>query len=184
MMELLKKAGRSDIRVAMNFSPRELENSSVDEMIMTGLTERDLPVSMFEIEITEEAPLDRYRVHERLGRLSGFGISIALDDFGTGFSTLASLKDIRIRKVKIDKEFICGIAKSRDDQLLVKAVIDLGRAFDIEVMAEGVETEEDRRVLQVLGCCTAQGFLFARALPINEAVEMALGKAAAGKGSG
>jgi len=184
MMELLKKAGRSDIRVAMNFSPRELENSSVDEMIMTGLTERNLPVSMFEIEITEEAPLDRYRVHERLGRLSGFGISIALDDFGTGFSTLASLKDIRIRKVKIDKEFICGIAKSRDDQLLVKAVIDLGRAFDIEVMAEGVETEEDRRVLQVLGCCTAQGFLFARALPINEAVEMALGKAAAGKESG
>jgi len=176
MIERLQQAGCSDIRVAMNLSPRELENSSIDEMIVEGLRERNLPVSMFEIEITEEAPVDRHRVDERLGRLSDFGISIALDDFGTGFSTLASLKDSRIGKVKIDKDFIGGIVNSRDDQLLVKAVIDLGRAFEIEVMAEGVETEEDCHVLQALGCRIAQGFLFSKALPMDEAIDLVIRK--------
>ena len=172
LIDQLLKAGRDDLRVAMNLSPRELENSSVDDMILTGLQQRGLPVSMLEIEITEEAPVDRARMSERLGHLADFGISIALDDFGTGFSTLASLKDTRIRKVKIDKDFIGGIADSRGDQFLVKAVIDLGRAFDIEVMAEGVETEEDCRILRALGCTTAQGFLFSRALPIDEAIKL------------
>ena len=181
LIDRLLKAGRNDLRVAMNLSPRELENSSVDDMVLTGLRQRGLPVSMFEIEITEEAPVDRARMSERLGHLANFGISIALDDFGTGFSTLASLKDSRIRKVKIDKDFIGGIADSRGDQFLVKAVIDLGRAFDIEVMAEGVETEEDCRILRALGCTTAQGFLFSRALPMDEAVKLASDRSGKGE---
>ncbi|MER9484131.1 EAL domain-containing protein [Mesorhizobium sp. M0494] len=129
---------------------------------------------MFEIEITEESPVDPDRVDEKLGRLSHAGISIALDDFGTGFSTLASLKDSRIRKVKIDQGFIRGLAKSREDRLLVKSVIDLGNMLGIEVMAEGVETEADRQTLHKLGCRTAQGFLFSKAVPLSQALEMAV----------
>lgn len=164
LIESLLKLGRPDVRVAMNVSPRELEAGNIDDLIVNGLRAKGLPSSMFEIEITEEAPVDPERVDAKLGNLSHAGISIALDDFGTGFSTLASLKDKRIAKVKIDKAFIRGLAESPKDQMLVKAVIDLGRSLGIDVMAEGVETETDRKTLQALGCRTAQGYLFARAM--------------------
>jgi EAL domain-containing protein (putative c-di-GMP-specific phosphodiesterase class I) len=151
-----------------------LEAGDIDDMILNGLAAKDLPATMFEIEITEKSPVDPDRVDEQLGRLSHAGISVALDDFGTGFSTLASLKDRRIRKVKIDQGFIRGLAKSREDRLLVKTVIDLGRALGIEVMAEGVETEADRQAPRRLGCRTAQGFLFSKAVPLSHALELAV----------
>ncbi|WP_274425313.1 putative bifunctional diguanylate cyclase/phosphodiesterase [Chelativorans sp. YIM 93263] len=174
MIEDLAQADCREVRVAMNVSPRELEAGSIDDLILNGLAAKNLPTAMLEIEITEEAPVDRDRVDEKLERLSQAGISIALDDFGTGFSTLASLKDRRIGKVKIDKGFIRGLAESRDDQLLVKAVIDVGRSLGIEVMAEGVETEADQQLLRALGCRMAQGFLFSKALHPRQALELVL----------
>ncbi|RWI76528.1 MAG: EAL domain-containing protein [Mesorhizobium sp.] len=173
-IDALVKADCRDVRVTMNVSPRELEAGDIDEMVLNGLAAKDLPATMFEIEITEESPVDPDRVDEKLGRLSHAGISIALDGFGTGFSTLASLKDSRIRKVKIDQGFIRGLAKSREDRLLVKTVIDLGRTLGIEVMAEGVETEADRQTLHKLGCKTAQGFLFSKAVPLSQALGLAV----------
>ncbi|TIT99335.1 MAG: EAL domain-containing protein, partial [Mesorhizobium sp.] len=123
MIEELARTGRQDVRVAMNLSPRELEAGNVDDMILGGLETKNVPAAMLEIEITEEAPVDRDRVDEKLERLADAGISIVLDDFGTGFSTLVSLKDSRIRKIKIDKDFVRDLAKSVEDQALVKAVI-------------------------------------------------------------
>ncbi|WP_137931740.1 putative bifunctional diguanylate cyclase/phosphodiesterase [Mesorhizobium comanense] len=170
MIEDLARAGRHDVRVAMNLSPRELEAGNVDDMILDIVKARNVPTAMLEIEITEEAPVDRDRVDEKVGHLADAGISIVLDDFGTGFSTLVSLKDSRIRKIKIDKDFVRDLAKSVEDQALVKAVIDLGRTLGIEVMAEGVETDADRMILRSLGCVVAQGFLFSAALPRHEAL--------------
>ncbi|MER8439234.1 bifunctional diguanylate cyclase/phosphodiesterase [Mesorhizobium sp. M1312] len=174
LIDGLLKADCRHVHVAMNVSPRELEAGDIDDIVLDGLAAKGLPATMFEIEITEESPVDPDRVDEKLGRLSHAGISIALDDFGTGFSTLASLKDSRIRKVKIDQGFIRGLAKSREDRLLVKSVIDLGTMLGIEVMAEGVETEADRQTLHKLGCRTAQGFLFSKAVPLSQALEMAV----------
>lgn len=170
MIEELARKGRQDVRVAMNLSPRELEAGNVDDMILGGLETKNVPAAMLEIEITEEAPVDRDRVDEKLERLADAGISIVLDDFGTGFSTLVSLKDSRIRKIKIDKDFVRDLAKSVEDQALVKAVIDLGRTLGIEVMAEGVETDADRLILRSLDCTIAQGFLFSAALPMHDAL--------------
>ncbi|MDX8480691.1 bifunctional diguanylate cyclase/phosphodiesterase [Mesorhizobium sp. VK24D] len=170
MIEELARNGRQDVRVAMNLSPRELEAGNVDDMILDGLKAKNVPAAMLEIEITEEAPVDRDRVDEKVERLADAGISIVLDDFGTGFSTLASLKDSRIRKIKIDKDFVRNLAKSVEDQALVKAVIDLGRTLGIAVMAEGVETDADRLILRSLDCTIAQGFLFSAALPMHEAL--------------
>lgn len=170
MIEKLMADGRRDVRVAMNLSPRELEAGSVDALILDGLKAKDLPANMLEIEITEEAPLDHEVVDEKLRHLSDAGISIVLDDFGTGFSTLVSLKDGWIRKIKIDQSFVRDLAKSVKDQAVVKSVIDLGLALGREVLAEGVETDADRRILQGLGCTTAQGFLFSKALPMKEAL--------------
>jgi diguanylate cyclase (GGDEF)-like protein len=170
MIGELVKNGRRDVRVAMNLSPRELEAGNVDDMILHGLKAEDVPAAMLEIEITEEAPFDRDRVDEKVGRLADAGISIVLDDFGTGFSTLVSLKDRRIRKIKIDKDFVRDLAKSVEDQAVVEAVIGLGRALGIEVMAEGVETDADRMILRSLGCVIAQGYLFSPALPLRDAL--------------
>ncbi|WP_224543903.1 putative bifunctional diguanylate cyclase/phosphodiesterase [Mesorhizobium sp. CA16] len=166
----LVKHGRRDVRVAMNLSPRELEAGNVDDMILDGLKAKDVPAAMLEIEITEEAPVDRDRVDEKVGRLADAGISIVLDDFGTGFSTLVSLKDSRIRKIKIDKDFVRDLAKSLEDQAVVEAVIGLGRTLGIEVMAEGVETDADRMILRSLGCVIGQGYLFSAALPLGDAL--------------
>ncbi|WP_292120654.1 EAL domain-containing protein [Mesorhizobium sp.] len=170
MVEELVRNGRQDLRVAMNLSPRELEAGNVDDMILDSLKTKNVPAAMLEIEITEEAPVDRDRVDEKLERLADAGISIVLDDFGTGFSTLVSLKDSRIRKIKIDKNFVRDLARSVEDQALVKAVIDLGRTLGIEVMAEGVETDADRLILRSLDCMIAQGFLFSAALPMRDAL--------------
>ncbi|RAZ87006.1 GGDEF-domain containing protein [Mesorhizobium hawassense] len=170
MIAELVRQGRPDVRVAMNLSPRELEAGNVDDMILDGLKAEDVPAAMLEIEITEEAPVDRARVDEKVGRLADAGISIVLDDFGTGFSTLVSLKDSRIRKIKIDKDFVRDLAKSVEDQALVEAVIGLGRTLGIEVMAEGVETDADRMILRSLGCMIAQGYLFSPALPMRDAL--------------
>ena len=170
MIGELVRHGRNDVRVAMNLSPRELEAGNVDDMILTGLKARNVPAAMLEIEITEEAPVDRARVDEKVGHLADAGISIVLDDFGTGFSTLVSLKDSRIRKIKIDKDFVRDLAKSVEDQALVEAVIGLGHTLGIEVMAEGVETDADRMILRSLGCMIAQGYLFSPALPMRDAL--------------
>ncbi|WP_246684896.1 GGDEF domain-containing phosphodiesterase [Mesorhizobium sp. B2-7-1] len=170
MIGELVRQGRRDVRVAMNLSPRELEAGNIDDMILTGLKARGVPAAMLEIEITEEAPVDRARVDEKVGHLADAGISIVLDDFGTGFSTLVSLKDSRIRKIKIDKDFVRDLAKSVEDQALVEAVIGLGRTLGIEVMAEGVETDADRMILRSLGCMIAQGYLFSAALPMRDAL--------------
>ncbi|WP_245456535.1 EAL domain-containing protein [Mesorhizobium sp. M2A.F.Ca.ET.043.05.1.1] len=170
MIAELVRQGRPDVRVAMNLSPRELEAGNVDDMILDGLKAKNVPAAMLEIEITEEAPVDRDRVGQKVGHLADAGISIVLDDFGTGFSTLVSLKDSRIRKIKIDKDFVRDLAKSVEDQAVVEAVIGLGRTLGIEVMAEGVETDADRMILRSLGCMIAQGYLFSAALPMRDAL--------------
>lgn len=176
MIEELVKNGRRHVRVAMNLSPRELEAGDVDQMILDSLKTKNIPMAMLEIEITEEAPVDRDRIDEKLERLADAGLSIVLDDFGTGFSTLVSLKDSRIRKIKIDKDFVRDLAKSVEDQALVKAVIDLGRTLGMEVVAEGVETDADRLILRSLDCMIAQGFLFSAALPMHDALAFDAGR--------
>lgn len=169
MMELLRSEGRGGIKIAINISPRELEAADIDCMILEGLAERGLPASMLEIEITEEAPVNLGRVGEKLGRLAEAGISIVLDDFGAGFSTLASLRDGRISKVKIDRSFANDLAGTEESRLLMKAIIDLAHTLGIQVMAEGVETPEQARILQSMGCSCAQGYLFSPALPTEQA---------------
>lgn len=168
LLELLNKKNRPDIRVAMNLSPLELEVTDIEKVILEGLRDRGLSTAQFEIEITEEASLNYSRVGKKLKSMADTGISIALDDFGTGFSTFASIKNGWINKIKIDKEFVGGSTSSVDDALLVKSVVDLGKALEIEVSAEGVETEESARLLLSLGCTLAQGFLFSKPVPVAE----------------
>ncbi|MBN9046076.1 MAG: EAL domain-containing protein [Rhizobiales bacterium] len=172
MIGKLRDRGRADLTVAMNLSPRELVNGQIPHEILSEMDRHGLPSAMLEVEITEEAPFDQRAMNESLGVLSDGGVAIALDDFGTGFATFASLRNGRIDKIKIDKDFVSGIDQSRENQHIVRAIVEIGTALGIKVTAEGVETEAERATLFRLGCNSGQGYLFAPALRAERAIAM------------
>jgi len=100
-------------------------------------------------------------------------VTIVVDDFGVGYSSLASLRDHYVRQVKIDRSFVAGLGGSSGNRVLVNAIVQLGRALDIEVVAEGIETVDELDVLRTLGCRLGQGYHFARPAPLPEVVAWA-----------
>ncbi len=104
----------------------------------------------------------------RLRALAGLGVILSIDDFGTGYSSLAYLKKFPIHKLKIDRSFIIALATDESDQAIVSAIIQMGRALKLTVIAEGVETTAQRDVLQRLQCNQYQGFLCAPGVPSEE----------------
>ena len=103
-----------------------------------------------------------------LGELRALGVSLSLDDFGTGYSSLASLDQLPIDTVKIDRAFVAKMVSSSYQTALVKSTVQVAEALDLAVIAEGVETEAQAEALAALGCRGAQGFLFSRPVPANE----------------
>jgi EAL domain-containing protein (putative c-di-GMP-specific phosphodiesterase class I) len=173
-MQALRAAGIPDIRVAMNVSPREMAQIPVDEIVLDRLRALGLPPCLLEIEITEETALDIEAVQGKLLALSRAGIGVALDDFGIGYSSLASLRQLRAGRVKIDRSLVTGLSTSDDKRGLVQAVLGLGRALGLEVVAEGVETAEDLATLRALGCPFLQGYHLGRPVPADEALRRVL----------
>ncbi len=170
MIRALRDLGLEHVWVAMNVSPREVSRIAVDELLLGRLREAGLPPAMLEIEITEETALDIRSVQDKLNRLSRAGVHIAIDDFGIGYSSLASLRHLHVNRIKIDRSFVTGIAASSGDQILVQAILKIGESLGIEVVAEGVETADDLRLLQGLGCRLIQGHHFKPARPRAEVV--------------
>jgi diguanylate cyclase (GGDEF)-like protein/PAS domain S-box-containing protein len=124
---------------------------------------------LLELEVTESAAMtDPLQARELLGSLLAAGVCVVLDDFGTGYSSLAHLRDLPISRVKIDRTFIGPMLDSPADAKIVKAVIALARTLGLQVVAEGVETAEQLRLLRILDCDTYQGWLFARAMPAEQ----------------
>jgi diguanylate cyclase (GGDEF)-like protein len=172
MMQMLRQRGLEHIRVAMNISPREMSQLPVDELLLSVLAAQHLPRSMIEIEITEETALDILGVQQKLVALSEAGIRITVDDFGVGYSSLGSLRQFHVDRVKIDRCFVSGLAHSTGDQALVQAMLNLGRSLGFEVVAEGVETADDLHALQTLGCDFMQGYHLGRPLPLEESIAL------------
>jgi diguanylate cyclase (GGDEF)-like protein len=173
-MQALRAGGVPDIRVAMNVSPREMAQIPVDEIVLDRLQALGLAPAFLEIEITEETALDIAAVQGKLAALSRAGIRVALDDFGIGYSSLASLRQLRAGRVKIDRSLVTGLSASDDKRGLVQAVLGLGRALGLEVVAEGVETAEDLATLRTLGCPFVQGYHLGRPVPAEQALRQAL----------
>jgi EAL domain-containing protein (putative c-di-GMP-specific phosphodiesterase class I) len=105
-------------------------------------------------------------------KLNRLGVRLAIDDFGTGHSSLAYLKQFPVHEVKVDRAFVKGVAESRVDSAIVRAVIDLANAIGIAAVAEGVETPDQVTGLRMLGCRIAQGYFFSHPLPANEFYEL------------
>jgi diguanylate cyclase (GGDEF)-like protein len=157
--------GLDSATVALNVSPREFALYSVADMLEEVTAIHAVCPAALEIEITEEAILDPALADAQLKRLEEAGYKLAVDDFGMGHSSLAYLISLKIDRLKIDRSFVKDVARSETNQKLVTAMVSLGQSLGLDIVVEGVETQEDATVLARLGCTMAQGYLFARPMP-------------------
>jgi EAL domain-containing protein (putative c-di-GMP-specific phosphodiesterase class I) len=163
--------------VAVNLSPRQFRQPDLVQAITAILAEAGLEAHHLELEITEGVAMhDPVATQRVLEALSDMGIAIAIDDFGTGYSSLGYLQRFSLDYLKIDQSFVCGLATRTHDEHLVRSIIALAHNMDLGVIAEGVETEEQRTLLKVWGCDEAQGYLLCRPQPAAE-LEAILGSA-------
>jgi diguanylate cyclase (GGDEF)-like protein len=156
------------IKLAVNLSPVQLRSESIVETVMGVLQTSGLPASRLELEVTESVMLAGEASRSRLEKLRSIGIAIVLDDFGTGYASLSYLAQMPFSKIKIDRGFVTDLPTLRTSRAIVAAIINLARELDMDVTAEGVETEEQLLILQAAACSDAQGYLFARPKPIED----------------
>jgi EAL domain-containing protein (putative c-di-GMP-specific phosphodiesterase class I) len=139
-------------------------------MLQSQLKSWDIPAEKVMLEITETAMmLDPTHARDTLQQLNALGVKLAVDDFGTGFSSLAYLKQLPVQELKIDKSFVMEMVHDENDAVIVRSTIDLAHNLGLRVVAEGVETQEIRDLLEILDCDVIQGYLLSRPLPAGEA---------------
>ncbi|MEU2610736.1 bifunctional diguanylate cyclase/phosphodiesterase [Micromonospora sp. NPDC007271] len=155
-----------DLPVSVNVSPRSLLDARFPGAVLARLRAHDLPPDRLVLELTETLTLSQLDVVDRvLSQLRDSGVQLALDDFGTGYSSLSLLSRIPVHELKIDRSFVIAMESSAEAAAVIRSTLDLGRSLDLTVVAEGVESEPQRRALWELGCAAGQGHLFARPLP-------------------
>ena len=161
-------AGLMPMRLSVNFSARQFQQPTFIADVAHILQETNLDPRWLELELTESSIMkDPEAAIEKLHELKLMGIKVAIDDFGTGYSSLNYLKRFPIDTLKIDKTFVSDVCKDPHDTAIVRAIINLGHALDLTVIAEGVETKEQLQYLSALECDVVQGFLFSKALPAS-----------------
>jgi diguanylate cyclase (GGDEF)-like protein len=166
-----REAGLNAPRVAVNISPIQLRQhdfvSSLEQAIRAGVT----PTSI-DVEITESLVMEDIEGNIRkLKELRALGLGIAIDDFGTGYSSLAYLAKLPVQVLKIDRSFIIAMLNDRDTMTLVSTIISLAHSLRLKVVAEGVEEEEQAKMLRLLRCDEMQGYLFSRPVPKEALLE-------------
>lgn len=162
--------GGEPLRVSVNLSPVQFAREDLTDRVAAALAAARLPPQMLELEITETAAMRSPELAARhLGALRALGVRLALDDFGTGHSSLSRLKLLNVDCVKIDRSLVKDCTESAHGAALCRAAIALGLALGLEVVAEGVETQEQRQFLAQERCSTIQGFLLARPMPARDA---------------
>ena len=163
--ELPKQA---PLRLAVNLSALQLSQPALVDDIAATLRDHGTDPNSLILEVTESVLMHDPGSLSTLNAIHDLGIALHVDDFGTGYSNLAYLKTLPVDALKIDRAFVDGLATDPDDRAIVTAVLALAHAFTLNVVAEGVETQQQLSILQELGCDFAQGFLFSRPLPYDE----------------
>jgi diguanylate cyclase (GGDEF)-like protein len=157
--------GFTQLHIAVNLSPRQCRQPNFYEIVQNILEETGLPARALNLEITENTLLQRNEENvEILEQLSSMGIELSVDDFGTGYSSLAYLQRFPINSLKIDRSFIQGIGHDSNNTALVSAIIAMANSLDLNVLAEGVETQQQASFLMEQGCPAAQGYYYSQAL--------------------
>ena len=153
------------IKVAVNLSPLQFQTDGLCERVSRVLEATGLPAKRLQLEVTEGLVIrDVERTFVELERLRALGIQILMDDFGVGYSSLSYFERFRFDKVKIDKSFVDRLSSSQASKAVIRAVVGLGQELGMAIVAEGVETEDQMRLLVELGCTHLQGFLFSEPL--------------------
>jgi len=152
--------------VAVNLSPIQVKDRALFTLVSAMLQETGVDPTRLVLEITEGVLIeDPEETRERLEEIRELGVRVALDDFGSGYSSLSYLQRFPFDKLKIDGSFVAPLGKSENSGFIIQAIVALGRALNLGVLVEGVETEQQRVLLRLAGCDEMQGFLFARPAP-------------------
>jgi EAL domain-containing protein (putative c-di-GMP-specific phosphodiesterase class I) len=164
-----QQAGMVQIPIAINLSAKHFNHKSLLDDVVQTLSDFGVPPNCLELELTETSVMqDANATIATMERLKDVGVLLALDDFGTGYSSLSQLKGLPLDSLKLDQSFVRGLPGDRDDLAICTAVIAMGQALGMNVIAEGVETPEQLAVLRSLGCDQVQGYLFAKPMPAEE----------------
>jgi diguanylate cyclase (GGDEF)-like protein len=164
-----RRAGLPPLVMAVNLSAVQFRRGDVEQTVLAVLEAAGLPPEWLELELTESI-----LIHESEGalatvrRLKQQGVRFSIDDFGTGYSSLSYLKRFEIDKLKIDRSFVRDLAVDPDDAAIVRAIIQMARSLGLSTIAEGVETDEMLSRLRAFGCDEAQGYYFARPMPVQD----------------
>jgi len=151
------------LRMAVNVSANQLARPSFADRLRRLLEETGVDPSLVELEVTEGVIVEGAgEAREAIDQIAALGVGIAIDDFGTGYSGLAYLKRLPIDTVKIDQSFVRDLTIDPDDAAIVTAIVAMARSLGVEVIAEGIETEDQLAELKRLGCHRGQGYLLAR----------------------
>jgi diguanylate cyclase (GGDEF)-like protein len=161
--------GLEPMRLSVNFSARQFQQSTFVANVAQTLKETGLDPQWLELELTESSIMkEPEEAAEKLHELRAMGIRIAVDDFGTGYSSLSYLRRLPIDTLKIDKSFVQDVCNDSQDAAIVEAIVTVGHALDLTVIAEGVETPEQLAYLNKLHCDVLQGFLFSHSLSTED----------------
>jgi len=164
-----QEQGLPPVRVAVNLSAKQFGQYHLDEVVASTLLETGLDAEWLELELTESAIMkDADKNIALLTKFKEMGISVAIDDFGTGYSSLSYLKNFPISRLKIDRSFVRDITTNPDDAAIARIIIDIARALNLNVIAEGVETRAQMQFLSFNNCEEMQGYHFSRPVPAEE----------------
>ena len=170
-----------DLRLAVNVSARQFRQPDFAEQVMEVLARSGAEPTRLKIELTESIVIDDVdEVISRMQTLKALGIGFSMDDFGTGFSSLSYLKRLPLDQLKIDRAFVSDLASDPNDGVIARTIITMGKTLGLDVIAEGVETEDQLACLRTFGCQAFQGYLFSRPLPLGAFEEMLRGRGATG----
>ncbi len=162
-------AGLPPVRIAINVSPRQFRKRYLAQMVEQALGKSGLAPEWIELEITEGTAMTDVAVSSAiLTDLAEMGARISIDDFGTGYSSLGYLQKFAIHALKIDRSFVSGVTSNPNDAAIAEAILAMARALDIEVVAEGVETDEQIAFFRERGCHRVQGFRLGKPMPAND----------------
>ncbi len=158
-----REEGDWNVPVSVNLSAHQLRNRDLVSLIKGILTEKAVDRALINLELTETVLLEDLTVAQPvLDDLASYGVGIHIDDFGTGYSSLSYLAQLPVQTLKIDQAFIAQLSDPDANTKVVEAIIALGKAMDLEVVAEGIETDQQYAIVRRLGCDLVQGYFIAR----------------------
>jgi EAL domain-containing protein (putative c-di-GMP-specific phosphodiesterase class I) len=168
-LRALTAAGLEHATMSVNVSVAQLHDPHFSDRLLEALAQSGIAPQRLDLEVTESVLLqDRDLVLQHLARLRDAGLGVSIDDFGTGYSSLAYLTRFPVASLKIDRSFVAGIGRETSDPAIVRTIIEMARTLGFTVIAEGVETQAQVEFLRQFGCHQAQGYFFARPMPIED----------------